>query len=146
MEKIALSNHDESIAHVGMSLAVDRWSWFDLWATWLHILLATQIEGSIFTDLKYSKMLISDAIPVFGLSHLNLSQVTYICLTLVQKGYQLSNLKGLFTVPLAIAILKSDSLAIAMLAKEMAYPTHSLAKSLAKICLLPHGKAIAKEA
>ena len=32
-----------------------------------------------------------------------------------------------------------------MLAKEMAYPTHSLAKSLAKICLFPHDIAIAKD-
>ena len=31
-----------------------------------------------------------------------------------------------------------------MLTKEMAYPTHSLAKSLAKICLFPYGTAIAK--
>ena len=45
--------------------------------------------------------------------------------------------KGPFTLPLEIAIPKSDSLAIAMLAKEMAYPTHSLVKSLAKICLFP---------
>ena len=45
--------------------------------------------------------------------------------------------KGSFTLSLAIAIPKNDSLAIAMLAKEMAYPTHSLAKFLAKICLFP---------
>ena len=36
-------------------------------------------------------------------------------------------------------------MAIGMLAKEMAYPTHSLAKSLAKICLFPHGTVIAKD-
>ena len=47
---------------------------------------------------------------------------------------------------LSLVMPKSDSLAIAMLAKEMAYPTHSLAKSLVKICLFPHGTAIAKEA
>ena len=34
-------------------------------------------------------------------------------------------------------ILNSDSLAITMLAMEMAYPTHSLGKSLAKIYLFP---------
>ena len=46
-------------------------------------------------------------------------------------------LKVPFTLSLAIAIPKSDSLAIEVLAKEMAYPTHSLVKSLAKICLFP---------
>ena len=45
--------------------------------------------------------------------------------------------KGPFTLSLAIVIPKSDSLAIVMFAKKMAYPTHSLAKSLAKICLFP---------
>ena len=34
-------------------------------------------------------------------------------------------------------MLKSDSLEITMLAKEMAYPIHFLGKSLAKICLFP---------
>ena len=43
--------------------------------------------------------------------------------------------KGPFTLPLAIAILKSDSLAIVM-----------LAKASAKICLFLHGTAITKEA
>ena len=32
-----------------------------------------------------------------------------------------------------------------MFAKELAYPIHSLVKSLAKICLFPHGTAIAKD-
>ena len=32
-----------------------------------------------------------------------------------------------------------------MFAKELAYPTHSLAKSLVKICLFPHGTAITKD-
>ena len=45
--------------------------------------------------------------------------------------------KGPFTLSLAIAIPKNYSLAIAMLTKEMAYPTHSIAKFSAKICLFP---------
>ena len=45
--------------------------------------------------------------------------------------------KGPFTLSLAIAKPESDSLVIAMLTKKMAYPTHSLAKSL--------GIAIAKD-
>ena len=53
--------------------------------------------------------------------------------------------KGPFTPSLAIAIPKSDSLAIAMLAKEMAYPTHSLVKSLVKICLFPAWHSYRKE-
>ena len=49
------------------------------------------------------------------------------------------------TLLLVIVIPKIDSLAIAMLAKGMAYPTNSLVKSLVKICLFPHGPAIAKD-
>ena len=41
--------------------------------------------------------------------------------------------QGPFTLSLTMTILKSDSLVIAMLAKEMAYPTHSLAKSSVKM-------------
>ena len=44
-------------------------------------------------------------------------------------SFLLSDAKGPFTLSLAIAIPKSDSLAIVMLAKEMAYPTHSLSFS-----------------
>ena len=47
-------------------------------------------------------------------------------------GWVENSTKGLFTLSLAIAIPKSDSLVIVMLAKELAYPTHSLAKSLVK--------------
>ena len=56
-----------------------------------------------------------------------------------QKPYYLQP-KGPSTLSPAIAIPKSDSLVIVMLAKEMAYPNYSLAKSLVKICLFPQAK------
>ena len=53
--------------------------------------------------------------------------------------------KGPFTLSLAIAMPKSDSLAIAMLTKEMGYPTQSLVKSFSKNLSFSTGIAIAKD-
>ena len=58
-------------------------------------------------------------------------------LVLVSLTLSVNGTLGSIHTELSNSDTKIDSLAIAKLANEMAYPTHSLVKSLAKICLFP---------
>ena len=69
---------------------------------------------SLFWELW---LFVTNQCPVLGCEYANQKRI--------QSDDVIGQNKGPFTLSLAIAISKSDSLVIAMLAKETGYPTHS---------------------